>query len=198
MNKSVLITASSVVVLCLLLAVIYIVKDRQIMVQATSSREWVIPYNHVLELESIPDVLVIEGTVTSRTLPRHITSSRTPVDYKVMVTEVQVNRWLRKDTRSTDKHTLTILEPTYLTDNGGLFAPGQTEYPIGDYRKAEAGKTYIFYLVWAENQQAYWVAASHQGKFNVDGTDRREKELEHRLEAYRLLKQEVLERYQYK
>lgn len=197
MNKSALITASSVVVLCLLLAAFYIVKDRQITVQ-TTSREWVIPFEHVLELESIPDVLVIEGTVTSRTLPRLITSSQTPVEYKVMVTEVRVNKWLRKDTRSADKQTLTILEPTYLTDNGGLFAPGQTEHPIGDYRKAEAGKTYIFYLVWAENQQAYWVTASHQGKFNIDGTDRREKELEHQLEAYRLLKQEVLERYKYK
>lgn len=186
-----LITTTSI---CMLL-IAFLYADNKISVVDTGDRAWVIPYSNVEELEKDVD-LIIEGVVTSNTHPRIIDGSQVfpEFNYKTMQTDVKVQSVLKSNGKVEHGQTIKILEPTFIVDNG-LFTPGKTEYSGTDYRKALSGKQYLLFLVWNEQLQAYWVHASHQGKFNLDGSDQREQEIANTNQDYKNLKNSVLSKY---
>ncbi|CAG7647538.1 hypothetical protein ACFQI7_20305 [Paenibacillus allorhizosphaerae] len=187
--------AFSTISVCLMIAAWYMDADRKITVRESGSTAWVIPYAHAEDLIHEPAVhLIVKATVTSHTLPRiYEADARIGIVRRVMFTDIHVDQVLKSDAKIAAPTTITIVEPTYIEDNG--FKPGKTEYPSGSYRKAEAGLKYIFFLAWSDKLQSYEVYARHQGKFNLGGTDLRERELEAMLENYRSLKAEVLQSF---
>lgn len=175
----------------------YIRADQVITVSGNHSMAWVIPIENISDLFHTDQIdLIIEATVSSKSVSKAIKDQINGIELNRMFTEVEVHRILKQNEPiSADEYkNLTIIEPTYVLDYG-FFPPGKEEYPVADYRKAKAGSRYIFFLSWSEKEQHYWVAAAHQGKYNVDGTDAREDEITTRNEAYSSLKQQVLSQF---
>ncbi|TNJ64828.1 hypothetical protein FE784_18450 [Paenibacillus hemerocallicola] len=195
MNRRISVTLLATLSLCLIITIAYSIADKKVTVKPVHASTWQIQHKNLEELESARDVgLIIEGTVTNNTNPRKIESQNSPVKYTAMLTEIKIDKIIKSDGKVVDQSKpLLILEPTYIEDNGLM--PGKTEYPMFNYYKASPGNKYIFYLSWDEKQQAYWVYAGSQGRYNIDGKDQREKEIETTQENYRNLKISVLEKY---
>lgn len=180
--------------LCLISIAWYLYTDQQITVNEVGTQAWVIPFSNVDDLINHPQAnLIVKATVTSNSQPKtYVLEEKIGIERKRMFTEVIVDQVLKCDNRVTSSQSISIIEPTYITDNG--LKPGKTEFPTGLYRKAGSGKTYIFLLTWNEQQQAYNLYGVHQGKYNIDGSDSRESEIEMINENYRLLKASIKER----
>lgn len=185
--------------LCVISVIGYRSLHNRITVVESDSRAWVIPFHTVEGLEQDPNLdLIIKGTVSSNTNPRLIVgniSSDPPMQYWVMETDVRIDEVIRTHGNIKDRDMIKVLEPTYIVENSNVFDPGKTEYPLNHYLKAAPGGKYIFYLAWNDKQKAYWVYADYQGKYNIDGRDKREVNLEQTNSRYQSLKESVLDKY---
>ncbi|OBR62977.1 hypothetical protein A7K91_09685 [Paenibacillus oryzae] len=111
------------------------------------------------------------------------------------LTEVNVEHVIKNDGESlSNQDSITIIEPAFTMENK-FPSVGKTQYYSEDYRKAAPGASYLLFLNWDENKEAYWVHALHQGKFNVDQSDLKEMAVQEHNEQFKALKADVIQTY---
>ncbi|WP_025025656.1 hypothetical protein [Caldalkalibacillus mannanilyticus] len=65
----------------------------------------------------------------------------------------------------------------------------------GDYTPLEEEKRYILFLHFDDTVGAYYIIGLYQGKYNVDGRDKKEKKFLDSYEHYKKLRKEVESKY---
>jgi hypothetical protein len=110
------------------------------------------------------------------------------------LTDIEIIKEIKNDGQPLNGKNITIIEPTFSVENK-FPDVGKTQFYSEDYRKAAPEATYLLFLNWDEKKEAYWVHSLHQGKFNVDQKDLKEKEIEDHNEQFKALKEDVIQTY---
>jgi hypothetical protein len=181
---------TGIVTFTLLLALVaYQIADRRIVAEAIPSDANLIIYDHADDIMKDAS-LVVEATATSH-------SKQVDLNHEYhdsyTLTEVTVDKVIKdaKSEAATGKP-FTVIEPIFIVDNG--VAPGKTVMSMGEYTKLVPGAKYILFLNGSDQQNAYWIHASYQGKINPDGKDQRKKDLYLRHANFKKLKDSVMEK----
>jgi hypothetical protein len=180
----------SIVVVMLVCASIYIYFDRTTIKEAPLGHFNHAIYDNAKDLSDDVELVVL-ATVTTKS--KDVIIEGEYLD-GYSLTDIEIIKEIKNDGQPLNGKNITIIEPTFSVEN--KFPDlGKTQFYSEDYRKAAPEATYLLFLNWDEKKEAYWVHSLHQGKFNVDQKDLKEKEIEDHNEQFKALKEDVIQTY---
>ncbi len=144
-------------------------------------------YNNVSEMVDDADI-IMRATITDDS--QNILNTQDGFTDGYTLTKVHVDKIIKGD-KSLENSYFTVSEPTYVVENG--IRPGKTRFSYEEYSKLVSGSKYFLLLKQSEGN--YWVNALHQGKYNIDNTDKKEKELYSKNQNFKILKDDILNKF---